>query len=397
MVKTVCILLVICVLVSVCGCQPVEKPETELRGVWVATTLNLDYPSESGLSAEKLRKEADDLLDRVKELGLNAVFLQVRPCGDALYPSEFYPWSATLSGKQGAAPDGAFDVLQYWVREAHQRGLELHAWINPFRVTQKEGELLSSDNPAVTHPEWTVKHTDGKLYLNPGIPDVREHIIGGVVEIVTNYDVDGIHFDDYFYPDETFPDEESFRKSGESDLLEWRRENINALIKETYDAVHTVKPDAVFGVSPFGIWQNLRSSLQGSATKGLESYTSHAADSRRWVKEEWLDYIAPQIYWHIGHDAADYETLVGWWSDVVRGTSVKLYVGHAGYRTLTAEEGSAWYGGEELARQLALNRKFPEVSGSIHFRLGCYLESPALMTVLKNQMIEITEVEEEHP
>ena len=397
MFRTVCILLVVCIVFTFFGCQPAPKTVAELRGVWVATTLNLDYPSKPGLSAEQLQEEAETLLDRAKDLGLNAVFLQVRPCGDALYPSEYYPWSAVLSGTQGIPPNAEFDVLSYWINAAHQRGMELHAWINPFRVTQGKKDILSQQNPAYIHPEWTVKHTDGKLYLNPGIEEVRKYIIDGVVEIVSNYDVDGIHFYDYFYPDEEFPDEETFLASGASNLLDWRRENINLLISETHAAVQNTNPEIVFGVSPFGIWQNQRSSLLGSATNGLESYTAHAVDSRKWVKEEWVDYIAPQIYWHIGHDAADYETLVRWWVDVVRGTSVKLYIGHAGYRALTAEEGSAWYGGEELARQLELNREYPDVSGSIHFRLGCYLESPALATVLKNQLIEITEVEEEHP
>lgn len=366
-----------------------------MRGIWVATTLNLDFPSETGLSRESLCAETDTLLNQAQEMGINTIFLQVRPCADALYPSTLFPWSKVLSGKQGVAPDQGFDVLEYWISGAHARGMELHAWINPFRITMSEAEVLVDDHPASIHPEWTIRHNDGKLYWNPGIDSVRQYIIDGVMEIVNRYSVDGIHFDDYFYPDETFPDEETFEKSGERDLLDWRRENINALIRDTYAAIKEYDETVEFGVSPFGIWQNDTSSLYGSHTRGLESYSAHAADSRRWVKEGWVDYIAPQIYWHIGHELADYRTLTEWWAKQVSGTDVKLYIGHSGYRTVDAQPGTVWYAGDEICRQIELNREVPEVCGSIHFRIKSYVETRELVSVLKEKYIENQEIEEE--
>lgn len=367
------------------------KAEQEFRGVWIATTLNLDYPSKPGLSANALREEADVLLDQARDLGMNAVILQVRPCGDAIYPSDYYPWAQVLSGTQGVTPDEEFDALAYWVAGAHKRGLAIHAWVNPFRVTQGSKAELSENNPARLHPEWVVKNQDGKCYLNPGIPEVRQYVVDGVREIVKRYAVDGIQFDDYFYPGKEFPDSDTFAEYGTGGLLDWRRENINALIEETHGAVHQERSDVVFGVSPFGIWRNLVSTTDGSATYGLESYVEHATDSRRWVKEGWVDYIAPQLYWSIGDKAGDYEALLDWWADVVHGTNVKLYIGHAGYRALEAEPGSVWYGAEEIKRQLAMNHTRPDVSGSIHFRIGTYLKTPELVDALKSEYLKDVE------
>jgi len=378
---------------SACKKEPQEVPEAqEMRGLWVATVLNLDFPSKSGLSRESLCHETDALLDRAQEIGINTIFLQVRPCADSLYPSTLFPWSEVLSGEQGVPPDEGFDVLEYWLSGAHARGIKLHAWINPFRITMNETDVLAQNHPANLHPEWTVRHNDGKLYWNPGVSAARQYIIDGVMEIVNRYPIDGIHFDDYFYPDETFPDGETFAQSGEHNLLNWRRENINTLICNTNAAIKEYDESIEFGVSPFGIWQNDMSSIHGSQTRGLESYTAHAADSRRWVKEEWVDYIAPQIYWHIGHEVADYRTLAEWWAKQVSGTDVKLYIGHSGYRSVDAEPGTVWYGGDEICRQIDLNRRIPEISGSIHFRIGSYIDTPELVSALKEKY---TNTEEE--
>lgn len=393
-------------LVTLAACAPEKEPPShqedegsamsfgEFRGVWVSTTLNLDYPSQKGLNVQKLRDEAVALLDSAQQMGLNAVLLQVRPCGDALYPSELYPWSQYLSGVQGQGPEDGFDPLAYWIEQAHQRGMELHAWINPFRVTQggtpkkpkQDVTELAENNPARLHADWTVAYTDGNLYLNPGIPEVRAYIQDGVREILENYAVDGIHFDDYFYPGEDFNDAAAFSAYGEgfSDIGDWRRGNIDSLISETHALVQSVKPGARFGVSPFAIWQNLSSSPQGSDTRGLESYRTHYTDTRKWVKSEWLDYIAPQIYWNIGNTAADYAKLLSWWVDVVKDTKVDLYIGQAGYRSLEAEPGDVWYGSDELKRQIQLNRMYDQVKGSIHFRLGMYLQSQELVSALKS-------------
>jgi len=230
----------------------------------------------------------------------------------------------------------------------------------------------------------------GNLYLNPGIPQVREYIKSGVREILENYDVDGIHFDDYFYPGEEFDDAEEFAEYGAdfSDIADWRRDNVNKLVSDVNLIVNEVEPTARFGISPFAVWRNKESSSDGSDTRGLEAYHTYYADSRAWVKNEWVDYIAPQIYWSIGNAAADYEKLLSWWVDVVRGTNVDLYIGHAGYRSLDAEPDEVWYGGDEIRRQVELNRRYNEVKGSIHFRIGMYIPNNALVNVLKSLYLQ---------
>ena len=369
----------------------------EFRGVWVSTVFNLDYPSKPGLDEKTLKEEALFLLDKAQEMGMNAVVLQVRPCGDAIYPSKLYPWSEYISGKSGVAPDGDFDVLKFWIEQAHARGMELHAWINPFRVTHGGNEdepkydvsKLSPENPGRKHPGWLVEYK-GNLYLNPGIPEVREYIKAGVEEIIKNYSVDGIHFDDYFYPGEEFDDSDSFLKYGKeySDVSDWRRDNVNKLVCEINELVCSEKTDIRFGVSPFAIWQNKSSSKQGSDTRGLEAYHTYFADSRAWVKNGWVDYIAPQIYWSIGDSRADYQTLLSWWTDVVKDTDVDLYIGHAGYRSFDAKPGDVWYGADEIERQIRLNRRYDAVDGSIHFRIKMYIENPALPDALKKLYLQ---------
>ena len=360
---------------------PVESKAAqtdEFRAVWVATVLNLDYPSKPGLSADQLKKEADAILDGAADMGYNAVILQVRPTTDAFYKSSIFPWSSYLTGAQGTAPAGGFDPLEYWVEQAHARGLQLHAWINPFRITQgsatnKQHDLakLAANNPARKNPGWTVAHPDGRLYFNPGIPEVRQLIIDGCVEIVKNYKVDGIHFDDYFYPGADFADDAAYAKygSGYSSKAEWRRGNVDKLIQDTHKAVKAARADAQFGVSPFAIWANKSTNALGSDTNGFQSYVSQYADSRKWVKNNWMDYVAPQIYWNIGATNSDYAKLLPWWVDVVKGTNVKLYIGTAIYRVDEAKNAdNAWYDGQEIARQAELNAKYPEVGGVIHFR-----------------------------
>lgn len=353
-------------------------PSQEFRGVWVATVLNLDYPSKSGVSVEQLKKEADSIINNAAAMGYNAIVLQVRPTADAFYKSDIFPWSSYLSTSQGTAPANGFDPLSYWVEQAHKSGLQLHAWINPFRVTygseknkQHDVSKLAANHPARKNPGWTVAYSNGMLYFNPGLPEVRKLVIDGCVEIVKNYDVDGIHFDDYFYPGADFNDDATYTKygAGFTSKADWRRDNVNKLIEETYNAVKAARSDAQFGISPVGIWANKTSMEQGSDTNGYQGYVTAYADSRKWVKSNWLDYIAPQIYWNIGMTNADYAKLVPWWADVVKGTNVKLYIGTAIYRSDEAKTSeSAWYGGQEIARQAELNAKYPEVSGVIHYR-----------------------------
>lgn len=348
----------------------------DFRAMWVATVLNLDYPSKPTEDESLLKQEALDAISYAKQIGLNAIILQVRPSGDALYKSEFFPWSKYLTGTQGIAPKNDFDPLKFWIDEAHKNGIELHAWINPYRITRKTSKekahdfsSLVSSHPAVRYPHWVVKHTDGNLYFNPGIPAVRQYILKSIEELLSNYAVDGIHYDDYFYPSSKFDDGEAYSQHNPDQLSlgNWRRENVNALIRETQALVKQYGNKIKFGVSPFAVWQNKSSHRDGSDTKALESYSDHYADTKKWVEMKWLDYIAPQIYWEIGFKLADYKTVLEWWENVVSGTGVKLYVGQAPYRLTDKDKSSPWYGTDQIFKQLSLNQQ-KKVDGSIYFR-----------------------------
>ncbi len=363
----------------------------DFRAVWVSTVLNLDYPTAQTADAETLKREADEILDGAKELGMNAVILQVRPSADSFYDSDYFPWSKYLTGTAGKAPSDGFDPLDYWVDEAHKRGLELHAWINPYRITKNSGSDrvtsvngLPKSHPARLHPDWVIAH-GGDLYFDPGIPEVRQLIVDSTVEIVKKYDVDGIHLDDYFYPATDFDDAKTYKKYGKDlSLADWRRSNVDELIKALDEAVHKEDKSIRFGVSPFGIWANKKTISAGSDTNGGESYTQHYADTRKWVKLGYVDYIAPQIYWHIGHNLADYKTLVNWWADTVKGTDVDLYIGHAAYRVGAVGENKAWATPDELVRQVKLNCALPEVKGSIYFRYKFFENSETLKDTVAN-------------
>lgn len=369
------LLLSLMMLTGACGAGagPRENPaRQDMKGVWVSTVYNLDYPAKGTADAAQLRRQADEILQGSADMGMNAVFLQVRPCSDALYPSKLFPWSTYLTGGQDTAPSQGFDPLAYWVEKAHSLGLELHAWINPFRVTragQQEWEKVSAQSPARQHPEWVVAH-EQNYYFDPGIPQVRELVIQGAEEIAKNYDVDGIHLDDYFYPGTDFDDQKTFEQYGGQfeDIADWRRDNVNRLIKELGERLRAADPDLSFGVSPAGVWANKEDLAEGSDTRGNQTYFTAYADTRLWVKEGWLDYICPQIYWYIGHKNADYKTLANWWSDTVEGTGVRLYIGMADYQAGNEKPDSPWHGTKALEDQLALNKTLPQVSGEVHFR-----------------------------
>lgn len=368
---------------------PVESGEG-LRAIWVSSVYNLDYPSRPTADPAALRREADRILADAAELGMNAVILQVRPTGDSFYPSELFPWSAWLTGVQGLAPKEGFDPLEYWVESAHALGLELHAWVNPYRLTKKgesEFAALSADHPARQNPDWVVEH-EKNYYFDPGLPQVRELVIKGAEEIIRNYDVDGIHLDDYFYPGKDFNDAASFARygAGFSTLADWRRENVNLLIRELGQRLHSIKPNLSFGVSPSGVWRDRASDSRGSATSGkYESYSVSYADSRKWVKEGWVDYICPQIYWNIGHATMDYASVVRWWADTVKDTGVKLYVGMADYKAGEKDPASPWYGVGAIAAQLALNKTIPQVAGEFHFRYKFFAENRDLKNLYLNE------------
>lgn len=360
-----------------------------MRGVWVSSVYNLDYPQNPTTDATSLKKQADEILNDAQDTGFNAIFLQVRPTTDALYPSEIYPYSKYLTGTVGVAPSDDFDVLRYFIDEAHARGIELHAWINPYRITkgyQAEYDALPESSPAKQNPEWVVKHTDGNYYFDPAIEEVRELVINGVVEILENYpDIDGIHMDDYFYPGTDFDDSASFEKYGSEfdDIGDFRRENVNILVRDMQQAV-AQQGDYSFGISPSGIWDNKSSNSAGSETSGGNpSYSKVYADTVAWVNEGIVDYICPQLYWYIGQSAADYEILVDWWSDVVSGTDVDLYIGMAAYKVNDASQGENWQGTTEIINQLKLNDTIDEIDGHIFFRSDSFNTSPELAEDVK--------------
>ncbi len=383
MKKIISIFVVLTTVSLLCRPFSTQAAERPLRGVWVSSVLNLDYPSKAGLSVDELRAEADSIIAVCRETGMTAVFLQVRPCADALYNSSIFPSSIYLTG-ESSYDTLAFDPLEYFIEQAHRYGIELHAWINPYRVTKygdKDYERISESSPAKLHPEYLLKTADGNRFFNPALPEVRQLICDGVSEILENYAVDGIHLDDYFYPDSAYDDSAAYAEygAGFGDADEWRRENVNMLVRQLHDLIKETAPSVSFGISPRGIWANNYDDARGSATRGNGSFTSIYCDSLRFIEEGWVDYICPQIYWNIGYSVADYEILVPWWANAVRGTDVKLYIGMADYRTDGASEGSAWYGTAELKRQHELNKTYPEISGEVHFRYGTIAENPSLI------------------
>ncbi|MFG1807066.1 glycoside hydrolase family 10 protein [Streptomyces sp. NPDC049040] len=344
----------------------------ELRGMWIATVANTDWPSAPGLAPEVQRQELLDLLDLAVRRRLNAVMFQVRPTADAFWPSPYEPWAAYLTGTQGRDP--GWDPLGTAVREAHRRGLELHAWFNPYRVSNSaDPALLAPTHPARLHPEWTVAY-GGKLYYNPGLPEVRRFVQDAMLDAVRRYPIDAVHWDDYFYPypvaGQVFDDDDAYARygAGFQDRDAWRRHNTDLLVRETAIRIKAIRPQTQFGISPFGVWRNAATDPLGSATTaGVQTYDDLHADTRGWVRKEWIDYIVPQVYWNIGFAAADYAVLVPWWSDVVRGTNVRLYIGEALYKVGVAGQPAAWQDQAELSRHLTFDADHPEVRGNVYF------------------------------
>ena len=346
-------------------------PKREMRGAWIASVANIDFPSVPGLRKDAFENEWNDNLDFLKNTGFNSVFMQVRPTGDAFYPSKIAPWSKYMTGKNGKAPIEKYDPLEMMVEEAHDRNLEFHAWLNPYRAAMDTlVDQLSDQHPYSEHPEWFIIY-GGRLYFNPAIPEVRNYITEIVLEIVMNYDVDGIHFDDYFYPypaaGELFPDADDFSKYGYGYLSidEWRRSNVNALISQVSDMLKTVSPHVKFGISPFGVWRNQSDDPDGSPTRAaVSAYDDLYADVLLWMEKGWIDYVAPQIYWHVGFDVADYELLLEWWQKNTYGKH--LYIGHAAYK-VGLNEARAWRSPKQIPLQVSMNRMLPNVHGSIYF------------------------------
>ncbi|GED83646.1 hypothetical protein TNCT6_07310 [Streptomyces sp. 6-11-2] len=350
---------------------PTAYRDRELRGEWIATVANIDWPSRTGLSPAAQQAEFVALLDHAASIGLNAIFAQVRPAADAFWPSRYEPWSQYLTGTQGQDP--GYDPLGFMVEAAHDRGLALHAWFNPYRISlQSDVTKLVPGHPARLHPEWVVSY-GGQLYYNPGIPAARAFVENAIMDAVERYEIDGVHFDDYFYPypvgGQDFPDDDAFAAfgTGFTDRAAWRRHNVDLLVQEVRDRVREVRPEAAFGISPFGIWRNASSDPRGSATNGTQSYDALNADSLGWVRKGWVDYIAPQLYWNIGLAVADYAALAPWWAQAVRGTDVQLWIGQAVYKVGDPAQPAAWQDPAELSRHLTTDRGLPEINGEILF------------------------------
>ncbi|MFD4971027.1 glycoside hydrolase family 10 protein [Streptomyces sp. NPDC058424] len=345
---------------------------TEMRGMWLATVRNRDWPSRPGLSAARQRGELTALLDVAVRRRLNTVFFQVRPSADALWPSLHEPWSQFLTGTQGRDP--GWDPLGTAVAEAHARGLRLHAWFNPYRVAlHDDPALLAASHPARRHPDWVVRY-GGCLYYNPGLPEVRSFVRRAILDAVSRYPVDGVHFDDYFYPypvaGQTFDDAAAHHWYGGAfaDRADWRRDNIDRLIREMAAAIAATRPGTRFGISPFGVWRNASTDRRGSDTRaGVQTYDNLYADTRKWVMEGWIDYVVPQLYWAVGFATADYAALLPWWAEVARGSRTRLYVGEALYKAGDPAQGAAWQDPEELSRHLTLAAAHPEVRGHVFF------------------------------
>jgi uncharacterized lipoprotein YddW (UPF0748 family) len=329
---------------------PQESPKREFRGVWISTVYNLDFPTNAMDTPEKQRTDFVTLLEQHRKNGINAVFVQVRSAADAFYAGSREPWSAYLTGTQGKAPAPFWDPLAFMVEEAHKRGMEFHAWFNPFRSVLSSSSVVARDHISQTQPAWHLTYRSPFKLLNPGLPEVREYVAGVVADVVRRYDIDGVHFDDYFYPYEgtTTQDAETYHTNGRgiSSIADWRRDNVNTFVRLVRDSIRAVKPWIKFGISPFGIWR----SGTPSGIVGLDAYSVVYADALAWLQAGLVDYIAPQLYWKFG-GGQDYAKLMPWWLAQARQAGRHLYTGLGAYR-LTED---AWTA-SDITRQIDFNR-----------------------------------------
>lgn len=357
-----------------------QNPKREFRGAWIATVGNIDYPTSKTLTTAQQQAEFIKLLDQHKQAGINAVMVQIRTNGDAFYPSELAPWSEFLTGRQGKAPEPFYDPVFFMISECRKRGIEFHAWFNPYRaVANVNTAILDVKHVAIKHPEWLLPYGNLRV-LDPGNPEVRKHVTQVILEVTNKYDVDGIHFDDYFYPYPTtglvLNDSATYAKNkrGILNKNDWRRDNVNLLVKVISDSIKSVKPWVKFGISPFGIWQNKSTSQPlGSATNGLESYNDIYCDTRTWLQKGWIDYVAPQLYWNIGLTIADYSKLVPWWAE--NSFDRHLYIGQAAYR-INATDNITWQNTSHMPSQIRLNRATNKVQGSIFYNTNTLNKNP---------------------
>ena len=351
--------------------QGPTRAQREFRGAWVATVDNIDWPSKRGLPVATQQRELTAILDCARSLHLNALVLQVRPACDALYPSSLEPWSEWLTGTEGRAPEPLWDPLQFAIEGAHARGIELHAWFNPFRARHKAARSANADNHVARCTDLCVPYGD-YLWLDPGRPAARERTLRTILDVVKRYDVDGIHIDDYFYPypqgSLSFPDDASFvaaqRAGYRGSRPDWRRHNVDQLIEAIAHDVHTEKPWVKFGISPFGI---ARPGLPPGIKAGVDQFEQLFADVQRWLREGWCDYLSPQLYWPIAQEAQSYGKLLAWWPQV-NPKSRHLWIGN-----YTGKAGTRGWPASELLAQVALTRAEKGASGNVHFSMQALL------------------------
>ena len=377
------------------ACQ--DLSQKEFRGVWIATINNIDWPSAPGLTVTHQKRELEELIDRIDKFNLNAVFFQVRPAADAFYASETEPWSYFLTGKQGKPSEPFFDPLAYAIERCHSRGIELHAWFNPFRVMNNGKYDLAKNSFAAKNPHFQHEY-DNKKFFDPGFPQVRSHIIKVIMEVVSKYDIDGVLLDDYFYPypiaGKRYPDSKTFAKYGKDFypklLKDWRRNNIDCFIADLHNSIKEVKPGLRLGISPFGVWRSKSEDPKGSPLpRGTTSYDDLYADVQKWLSMDWIDYVIPQLYWEQGNKYGDFATLARWWNDHSYGKP--LYLGQALYRSTDSNKG--WNNPKEISDQLSIMREFENVRGfalfsASHLSMLPEIEMSGLTALLAKPKIE---------
>ena len=353
------------------SCSVYKAPQTEFRGVWIATVVNIDWPKNANDDAEKQKKDFIEILDFYQDLNFNAAIVQIRTAGDAFYESDLSPWSKYLSGKEGEAPQGFNKPLEWMIKETHKRGMEFHAWLNPYRATfNLDTTKLSEHHDYYQHPDWMLKY-GRKYYYNPGLPEVQQKLTNVIEEIVANYNVDAIHFDDYFYPykirNEVFQDSLAFQTYGlpNQPLDDWRRSNVDSLVKKVHKTIKKTKPWVQFGISPFGVWKNKSTDPNGSDTRaGQTNYEDLYADPLLWMEKSWLDYLVPQVYWSMDYPPASHRVITQWWSKKVKNTN--LYIGNGTYKIKNNPD-KAWKRKNEIPKQLELARSTKEITGNVLF------------------------------
>ena len=356
-------------------------PKREMRATWIASVANIDWPSkEARGNSKQQQQEMISMLDSLKKIGINMVVFQVRPTADALYSSDIEPWSSWLTGQQGQDNDLSYDPLTFVCQEAHQRCIDVHVWVNPYRVTnQFDTTDLAPTHIFRQHKEWFWKY--GKQwYFDPSLQQTRDFLAHVVGDITRRYDIDAIHMDDYFYPypirQEQLPDTMQFKADprGFTDIRDWRRDNVNLAIRQVKDTIQAIKPWVEFGISPFGIWRNISSDPKGSKTNGLQNYDDLYADILLWIEQGWIDYITPQLYWEIGKRVADYAVLVKWWAE--HSPNINYYVGHSVSGLGQRRAAEPWRRPNEICRQISMNRSIEQVQGSIFFPATGLLRNP---------------------